>query len=88
MYPFDLQESSLNLHQLVKTDNGEEIPYGVWKFNELVRECYFISDNIHTSYKDLLEITPKEKSLLIKYINDKNKAEKDALEKMKQTKKK
>ena len=71
----------------MKTDSGETIPYGVWKFNELVRECYFISDNIHTSYKDLLDITPKEKSLLIDYINEKNKAEKDALEKIKQKKK-
>lgn len=62
------------------------MPYGVWKFNQIVKECYFISDNIHTSYKDLLDITIKEKELLIKYINEKNKAERDAIEKAKKKK--
>ena len=74
-------------HQIIKdADTGEEMPYGVWRFNQIVRECYFISDNIHTSYKDLLDITPKEKSLLINYINEKHKAEKEALEKAKKKK--
>lgn len=73
--------------QLIKDEEtGQEIPYGIWKFNQIVRECYFISDNIHTSYKDLLDITIKEKSLLIKYINEKNKAERDAIEKAKKKK--
>lgn len=62
------------------------MPYGVWKFNQIVKECYFISDNIHTSYTDLLNITIKEKNLLIKYINEKNKAERDAIEKAKKKK--
>ena len=62
------------------------MPYGVWKFNQIVKECYFISDNIHTSYTDLLNITIKEKNLLIKYINEKNKAERDAIEKEKKKK--
>lgn len=67
-------------------ETSEELPYGVWKFNQIVKECYFISDNIHTSYKDLLDITIKEKNLLIKYINEKNKAERDAIEKAKKKK--
>ena len=84
MFPFALQMSSSDPHQLIKDSNtGEEIPYGVWRFNQIVKECYFISDNIHTSYTDLLDITPKEKSLLINYINEKYKAEKEALEKAK-----
>lgn len=87
MYPFDLQVSFSNQHQLIKdSDTGEEMPYGVWKFNQIVKECYFISDNIHTSYTDLLNITIKEKNLLIKYINEKNKAERDAIEKAKKKK--
>lgn len=59
------------------------MPYGIWRFNQLVKECYFISSNINTSYKDLLDITPIEKNLLIRFINDKNKAEREALEKSK-----
>ena len=87
MYPFDLQVSFSDQRQLIKEEEtGQEIPYGIWKFNQIVRECYFISDNIHTSYKDLLDITIKEKNLLIKYINEKNKAERDAIEKAKKKK--
>ena len=87
MYPFDLQVSFSDQRQLVRdAETGEQIPYGIWKFNQIVKECYFISDNIHTSYKDLLDITIKEKDLLIKYINEKNKAERDAIEKAKKKK--
>lgn len=87
MYPFGLQVSFSDHRQLIRDEEtGEQIPYGVWKFNQIVKECYFISDNIHTSYKDLLDITIKEKDLLIKYINEKNKAERDALEKAKKKK--
>ena len=87
MCPFDLQVSFSDQRQLIKDEEtGQEIPYGIWKFNQIVRECYFISDNIHTSYKDLLDITIKEKNLLIKYINEKNKAERDAIEKAKKKK--
>lgn len=87
MYPFDLQVSFSDQRQLIRdAETGEQIPYGIWKFNQTVKECYFISDNIHTSYKDLLDITIKEKDLLIKYINEKNKAERDAIEKAKKKK--
>ena len=87
MYPFGLQVSFSDQRQLIRDEEtGEQIPYGVWKFNQIVKECYFISDNIHTSYKDLLDITIKEKDLLIKYINEKNKAVRDALEKAKKKK--
>lgn len=87
MYPFDLQVSFSDQRQLIRdAETGEQIPYGIWKFNQIVKECYFISDNIHTSYKDLLDITIKEKDLLIKYINEKNKAERDAIEKAKKKK--
>ena len=87
MFPFDLQANFSNQHQLIKdSDTEEEMPYGVWKFNQIIKECYFISDNIHTSYTDLLNISVKEKDLLIKYINEKNKAERDAIEKAKKKK--
>ena len=73
--------------QLIKLpEDGREVPYGVWRFDQIVKECYFISDSIHTSYKDLLDITPKEKNLLIKYINEKNKAEREAMEKARKRK--
>lgn len=87
MCPFDLQASSSDQHQLVRTEEGQEIPYGVWRFEELVKECWYISDNIHTSYNEILDITPREKSLLIKFINNKFKAEKEALDRAKKNRK-
>lgn len=88
LYPFDLRQSFSDPHQLVKNDKGEEVPYGLYRYDELVRECYFISSSINTSYTDLLDITPKEKNLLIRYINEKNKAEQEAIEKARKKNKK
>lgn len=62
-------------------EDGE--PYAPHRYKEIVRECYSISKNCNTSYKDVLEMTPRERDYLIEFIiEDANKA-KEMLEKSK-----
>ena len=55
-------------------------PYGPKRFKELVKECWFISDNTHTSYTDVLDISFLERLYLIECINEKQKATEAAIE--------
>ena len=45
-------------------------PYGPEKFKKIVEERYVISKWLHTSYLDVGKITPTEKDILIKLINE------------------
>ena len=67
----------------MKNDRGKEIPLGIVKYENLVKECYLISSNINTSYTDLLDISIREKDLLVNLILDKFKREKEELDKAK-----
>ena len=55
-------------------------PYGPKRFKELVKECWFVSDNTHTSYTDVLDISFLERLYLIECINEKQKATEAAIE--------
>lgn len=55
-------------------------PYGPKRFKELVQECYFISDTLHTSYADVLDISVMERLYLIDFINQKNENTKKAID--------
>ena len=55
-------------------------PYGPKHFKELVKECWYISDNLHTSYTDVLDLSFQERVYLIECINDKQDATKKAME--------
>lgn len=46
-------------------------PYGPKRFKDLVKECWFISDNLHTSYTDVLDISYQERLFLIEFIRNK-----------------
>jgi len=48
------------------TDDG--MPYGPYRYKEIVRECYLISKNCNTSYTDLLGVTPTERDYLLEFI--------------------
>lgn len=50
--------------------NAEGKPYGPWRYNEIIKECYFISKQIHTSYNELLDITPTERRALLSNIEE------------------
>ena len=59
-------------------------------FKKIVNDCYLISKFIHTSYTDVLDITPMEKNTLIEFIKQDNDAEnkrfQESLKNMKQNK--
>lgn len=55
-------------------------PYGPKKFKEIVRECWYISDNTNTSYADVLDLSFQERVYLIECINNKLDATKKAIE--------
>lgn len=48
------------------TSDGK--PYGPWKYKKIVEECFFISHQIHTSYSDLMGITPRERMYIMENL--------------------
>ena len=62
------------------------MPYGPERYNQIVQECYLISKSIHTSYKDLMDITPHERSIFLKNMKDEYEKSKEMAEKIKSKK--
>lgn len=58
-------------------------PYGPKRFKELVKECWYISDQINTSYTDVLDLSVMERIYLIECINEKQAATQKAVDQMK-----
>ena len=46
-------------------------PYGPKRFKEIGKECWYISDNLHTSYTDVLKISYQERIYLLEFIKQK-----------------
>ncbi len=67
----------------MKTDKGQTLPFGVVRFEEIIQECYIISKNIHTSYTDLLDITPREKNMMLELLNNEAKRQQELYDKQK-----
>ena len=59
-------------------------PYGPKRYKEIVKECWFISDQTHTSYADVLDLSFQERLFLIECINDKQKEQQKAMAAMQQ----
>ena len=55
-------------------------PYGPKRFKEIVKECWYISDNLNTSYSDVLDLSFQERFYLIELINEKQRKTKEAIE--------
>ena len=55
-------------------------PYGPKRYKEIVKECWYISENLHTSYADVLDMSFIERAFLIQFIRDKQEATKQAIE--------
>ena len=53
--------------------------YGPKRYKEIVKECWYISDQLHTSYTDILDISYQERLYLIECINDKQTATEKAV---------
>lgn len=59
------------------------MPYGAFRFNQIIEECFYISKFINTSYLDLMEISVKEKNTMIEIINEENRKNQEEIEKIK-----
>lgn len=68
--------------QLIKTDDGE-MPYGIYRFQQIIDECFIISKTINTSYTDLMDISIRERDRMIEIIIEDNKKQKEELDKIK-----
>ena len=55
-------------------------PYGPKRYKEIVKECWYVSDNLHTSYTDVLNLSYQDRVYLIEYINEKKEATQKAFE--------
>jgi hypothetical protein len=55
-------------------------PYGPKHFKELVKECWFLSDQMNTSYTDILDISVQERIYIAECIKEKHDAQKKAIE--------
>lgn len=62
--------------------------YGPKRYKEIVKECWYISDNLHTSYTDVLDLSFQERFYLIECINKKQDETKKALDRAKQERQK
>ena len=54
------------------SDDGT--PYGPKRYKEIVKECWYVSDNLHTSYTDVLNLAYLDRVYLINCINEKKDA--------------
>jgi hypothetical protein len=60
--------------------SNDGTPYGPKRYKELVKECWYVSDNLHTSYTDVLNLAYQDRIYLIECINEKKEATAKALE--------
>lgn len=58
-------------------------PYGPAKYKDIVRECYFISKYLNTSYPDAQKISPIERQYLLEFIGDNLQKQKEAYDNIK-----
>lgn len=64
------------------TNDGK--PYGPERYKQIVKECYLISKNCHTSYMDVLDMTPNERALLLQFMVQEFEKSEEQMNKVKQ----
>ena len=57
--------------------------YGPKRYKEILKECWYISDNLNTSYTDVLNLAAQDRVYLIECINEKKEATAKAFEEAK-----
>ncbi len=62
----------------------DDTPYSLKRYPELIKECWFISDQLHTSYTDILDLSVMERVTLIDLINEKQRKTQEAVDKIQQ----
>lgn len=81
-----LQRFASNQNFLDPSLTKDGKPYGPIRYDEIIHECYLISKHIHTSYNDLLDITPTEREALLRHITEDIKRQNEAIEAAKKKK--
>ena len=64
--------------------SNDGTPYGPKRYKEIVKECWYVSDNLNTSYTDVLDLSYQERIYLINCINEKKEATIQAMEEVRQ----
>ena len=64
--------------------SNDGTPYGPKRYKEILKECWYISDNLHTSYTDVLNLAYQDRIYLINCINEKKEATMRAMEEARQ----
>ena len=64
--------------------SNDGTPYGPKRYKEIVKECWYISDNLNTSYADVLNLAYLDRIYLINCINEKKEATMRAMEEARQ----
>lgn len=63
------------------TSDGK--PYGPVRYKQIVQERYIISKQAHISYSDTGKMTPSERKMILQFLVEDSRREKEALEKAK-----
>lgn len=66
------------------TKDGQ--PFGPKRYKEIVKECWWISDQLNTSYTDVLDLAFQDRIYLIECIKEKQDETKKAIDQIQQTK--
>lgn len=56
----------MNFLDPLETKDGQ--PYAPIKYKQLVKECYLISKNTHTSYNEVMQMSPTERQYLLNFL--------------------
>lgn len=60
--------SHLNFLDPQLTSDGQ--PYGPFRYKQIMKDCWYITKHIHTSYNEILKISPNERDILIEFISN------------------
>lgn len=69
----------------ILTKDGK--PFGPKRYKEIVKECWWISDQLHTSYTDVLDLAFQDRIYLIECIKEKQDETKKAIDQVQQQRK-
>lgn len=50
------------------TNDGK--PYGPLRYRQIVNEAYVLTKNTHTTYSDVMQMTPLERSYMLDFLKD------------------
>ena len=60
-------------------DKGQRVPYKPERYKQIIREQIFISKNSAASYSDSESMTPFEREMWVKVLDDQNKEINEAI---------